>query len=299
MEPISIRAFAPADLDAVADLWRAARTQAMPALEARVPHTPAEDRAHLAEVVIPTHRVFVAERGGAVVGFASLEGEALGHLYVAPEAQRRGVGEALLAHAKSLSPDRLALFTHRANRRARAFYEARGFRAVRYGTSPAPECEPDVELEWTPAPPRVRDPAVLARRGLLWLALAAWATSFALPSIAADPTPKAGYEVFVLSLATILLGWLRAFPIFLAALATAYLPVHLALALRAPPSRRGLPFLAIAVALGVFAPYAGLGYQEVRVGYAVWLGAFVLALVERLLPRGGRGDERPPPPRAA
>ena len=142
MEPITIRTFVPADLDAVADLWRRARVQAMPALEARLPHTPDEDRAHLLEAVIPTHRLFVAERAGVVVGFASLRGDALGHLYVAPEAQRRGIGGALLTHVKSLSPERLTLFTHRANRRARAFYEGRGFRATGYGTSPPPRTNP-------------------------------------------------------------------------------------------------------------------------------------------------------------
>lgn len=151
---ITIRAYEPRDFDAVAALWRRARLDAVPSVEARAPHTPEEDRAHLATCVMPTHRVFVAERAGVVVGFASLEHDVLGHLYVDPPAQRRGIGGALLAHAKSLSRGRLSLFTHQVNVRARAFYERRGFRAVRFGTSPPPENEPDVAYEWSPAPPR-------------------------------------------------------------------------------------------------------------------------------------------------
>jgi len=288
VQPISIRAFAPADLDAVADLWHRARVQAMPALEARAGHTTAEDREHLLGSVIPTHRLFVAERRGAVVGFASLEGEVLGHLYVAPEAQRRGVGAALLAHVKALARDRLTLFTHRANRRARAFYESRGFRAVRYGTSPAPENEPDVAYEWTRRP--VRDPAVVLRRIVLIVALTAWAVSFVLPMMGFGQGKRlAGYQALVLGLATILTGWPPLLPLVLAVVATAWLPVHLIRALRGPPSRRGVTCLGLAVGLGLHVgARIGFGRLGVLFGYWVWLGAFALTFVERLLPRGRR-----------
>ena len=265
----------------------------MPALEARLPHTPDEDRQHLLEAVIPTHRLFVAERAGVVVGFASLQGDALGHLYVAPEAQRRGVGGALLAHAKSLSPERLTLFTHRANRRARAFYEARGFRAVKYGTSPPPENEPDVAYEWTRRP--VRDPAVVARRIVLAVALAALTTSFLLPTIWYGPERIAGYRVFVLSLAAILTGWLQVFPHFLAAVATAYLPVHLIRALGAPPSRGGLTFLGVAIALGRPRRSVGRPRPRRRRTRVLGLAGGVRARVRRATspPRTSRGrDDR-------
>jgi hypothetical protein len=42
----------------------------------------------------------------------------------------------------------LGLFTHQRNEKARRFYEARGFVAVRFGMSPPPENEPDVRYEW-------------------------------------------------------------------------------------------------------------------------------------------------------
>ena len=60
------------------------------------------------------------------------------------------MGTALIERARALAPDRLSLHTHQKNDKARAFYEKHGFRAVRFGVSPAPESEPDVEYEWRP-----------------------------------------------------------------------------------------------------------------------------------------------------
>lgn len=123
--------------------------------------------------------------------------------------------------------------------------------------------------------------------------MTALTTSFVLPTIWYGQERAAGYRVFVLSLATILLGWLRVIPLFLAALATAYLPLHLIRAFRQPPSRSGLTFLGLAVGLGLYdGAWVGFGrYDDVLVGYWVWLGSFALAFVERLLPRG-RGPAR-------
>ena len=64
--------------------------------------------------------------------------------------QRCGVGTALLRKAAELSPDGLRLFTFQRNERARSFYEKHGFRVVKFGTSPPPENEPDVEYRWEP-----------------------------------------------------------------------------------------------------------------------------------------------------
>ena len=41
--------------------------------------------------------------------------------------------------------------THQQHAQARAFCEKHGFRAVKFGISPPPESEPDVEYHWTPA----------------------------------------------------------------------------------------------------------------------------------------------------
>jgi ribosomal protein S18 acetylase RimI-like enzyme len=60
------------------------------------------------------------------------------------------VGLALLETAQTLSPVGLELHTHIENHTARSFYEKHGFRVVRFGMSPPPENEPDVEYAWRP-----------------------------------------------------------------------------------------------------------------------------------------------------
>ena len=69
-------------------------------------------------------------------------------LAVFPEAQHQGIGTLLLRSAREASPDELRLFTFQRNAAARAFYAKLGFSPVAFGISPAPECEPDVELRW-------------------------------------------------------------------------------------------------------------------------------------------------------
>jgi ribosomal protein S18 acetylase RimI-like enzyme len=150
MDPLRIRRMRPGERAAVVALWRRAREQAMPALEARMAHSEQDDLRFFAERLVREHEVFVAVREGRPVGLLALAPGTVGQLHVDPPAQGQGVGSALLELARQRSPAGLSLFTHQANRRARAFYERRGFRAVRFGTSPPPESEPDVEYRWDP-----------------------------------------------------------------------------------------------------------------------------------------------------
>ena len=92
--------------------------------------------------------IWVYERNGKIAGFLALNGSYIDRLYVDPNAQKLGIGAALLAHAKSLCPEGLQLHTHQQNQRARSFYEKFGFVAVKFGTSPPPESAPDVEYHW-------------------------------------------------------------------------------------------------------------------------------------------------------
>ena len=103
------------------------------------------------ENIAPRYQLWVAEKGGRVVGFLAILNSYVDRMYVKPGDQGCGVGTALLEMARKLSPEGLELHTHRENRRARAFYEKHGFRAVRFGVSPPPENEPDVEYHWRPA----------------------------------------------------------------------------------------------------------------------------------------------------
>ncbi len=144
------------EVEAVVRLWRRARDASQPWLEARMGHTPDDDLRFFEDTIARENDVWVAV-DGEVLGFLAISGERLGWLYVDPAAQRRGVGTALLDRAKALSPEGLTLFTHQRNEGARAFYERRGFLAVRFGVSPPPESEPDVLYRWDvprpPAPP--------------------------------------------------------------------------------------------------------------------------------------------------
>lgn len=94
--------------------------------------------------------IWVEESENVMRGFLAVNETFIDRLYVNPSSQRAGVGEALINHAKSLSPQGLELYTHQQNRRARSFYEKHGFVAVKFGLSPPPESVPDVEYHWRP-----------------------------------------------------------------------------------------------------------------------------------------------------
>jgi GNAT superfamily N-acetyltransferase len=138
------------DAEALAAIHRAARRAAMPYLPEL--HGEAEDCDWMANTVLPNAAVWVAEADGRPVGYLALTGSRLDQLYVAPDHQGRGVGSQLLDKAKALSPGGLRLQAFQKNRRARAFYEARGFTAAAFSDgADNEEQEPDVLYEWCPA----------------------------------------------------------------------------------------------------------------------------------------------------
>jgi GNAT superfamily N-acetyltransferase len=106
----------------------------------------------MAGVVLATHEVAVAEVDARIAAFAALEGDLLGHLYVDPPCQGRGVGSALLDWAKEARPAGLRFWVFQRNESARRFYEARGCRVVELTDgSRNEEREPDALYEWVPA----------------------------------------------------------------------------------------------------------------------------------------------------
>ena len=78
------------------------------------------------------------------------KGDLIDLLFVDVQAQRCGVGTALVNKAKALSSDRLRAYTLQKNETARSFFAEQGFAEVGFGVSPAPEDESDVELLWLP-----------------------------------------------------------------------------------------------------------------------------------------------------
>ena len=145
---VAIRPYTTDDFDAVTSLWRETRELAFPDFQREKGHTFEEDCNYFQNVILANNDVWVAESDGRVAGFIAIAGDFVDQLYIHPDFQRHGIGKLLLDHAKSLSPEHIWLYTLQINANGRAFYEKNGFVAVRFGISPPPELEPDVEYHW-------------------------------------------------------------------------------------------------------------------------------------------------------
>ncbi len=143
---IGIRPANGADAGALTAIFLAARRASMAYLPTL--HTDDQTRWWVEHVVLARSRVLVAVLDGAPVGFAALGQATLEHLYVAPGAQSRGVGAALVTAAQA-SGRRLVLHVFEQNMDARRFYLRHGF-VVTGGSSGAGNEEglPDIEMTW-------------------------------------------------------------------------------------------------------------------------------------------------------
>jgi GNAT superfamily N-acetyltransferase len=112
-------------------------------------HSPESYRWYVAERMLKEWAVTVAEDDSGIVSFLGRRGEELGHLYTRPDRVGCGAGTQLIKAAKSSGVAALELWCFQANRRARRFYEAHGFRAIRTtdGTDNE-ERTPDVRYRW-------------------------------------------------------------------------------------------------------------------------------------------------------
>jgi GNAT superfamily N-acetyltransferase len=141
---IRLRAARPTDAGVVGEILTefASATDWLPQL-----HSGAEDIAH-AGAMIARGWVTVAERDGAVVGFAACDGDDLDALYVAARARGTGVGTALLQRLQQ-EVSALKLWTFQANLGAQRFYARHGFGEVtRTDGAASDEKLPDVRFEW-------------------------------------------------------------------------------------------------------------------------------------------------------
>jgi GNAT superfamily N-acetyltransferase len=142
-----MRSAQAADVEAIVEIFRSARAEATPWLP--VLHTVEEDRVFFGGSIDEAD-VRVVEVDGRVVAFAIFEPGLLRHMYVRPEAQRRGIGSVLLDEAQRALPKGFTLWTHQANDRARRFYEKHGLRAIAFTDGENEERMPDVQYEWRP-----------------------------------------------------------------------------------------------------------------------------------------------------
>ena len=147
---ISFRRATSADAPDVATVYIASRRGAADFLP--TVGTDAEIRAFVLHQMVPERETWVAEDSGQIVAVLVLDGDEVDQFYVAPGDQRRGVGDAMLAHAKRLRPAGLRLFAFQRNAPARRYYEARGFVAKNFTDGATNmEREADVMYEWTPS----------------------------------------------------------------------------------------------------------------------------------------------------
>ena len=144
----TIRLYKTEDFEPITRLWFDAQTVAMPDMMARMDYKFDEAQAYFRNVIVLETQMWVYECDGVPLGFIAIQGELIDRLYVHPAYHRQGIGQALLVKARELLPEHIWLYTHVANKMARAFYEKNDFIAEGFGVSPAPESEPDVEYHW-------------------------------------------------------------------------------------------------------------------------------------------------------
>ncbi len=148
MDDVMLRRGKPADATQIADVWLRSFHAAMPTVQRA--HTDGEVRAWIRDVLIPGSEVWVAVVDLTVLGVLALSEGWQDQLYVDPDWQARGIGDRLLALAKSQQPSRLQLWTFQVNHQARRFYERREFLPVEWTDgSGNEEGEPDVRYVWS------------------------------------------------------------------------------------------------------------------------------------------------------
>ena len=112
-------------------------------------HTPEENRRFIEDVILRTCDVTIAEDDRGIVSFLARAGGEIRLLYTHPACIGSGAGSLLIDAAKSSGVDALELWCFQANQRARHFYEARGFRAIRFTDgADNEEKTPDVRYRW-------------------------------------------------------------------------------------------------------------------------------------------------------
>ena len=143
-----IRAYRPEDFDPVTILWRISREKSLPEFQMMKGHFFYEDQYYFQNHILKENQVWVATVAERPIAFLAMNLDFIDQLYIHPDYWRRGIGNTLLDFAREHSPKHLWLYTLQVNAAACAFYEKNGFVAEKFGVSPPPESEPDVEYHW-------------------------------------------------------------------------------------------------------------------------------------------------------
>ena len=124
---VSIRTAGEADFDALTDLWERS---------ARSSHAFMDDeefvelKPRIRDLLLPSMDVWVAESEGVTLGFVGARAEHVELLYIAPEAQGKGIGPQLLAQVTGGTGPR-SVEVYADNAVGLGFYLSQGFRETR------------------------------------------------------------------------------------------------------------------------------------------------------------------------
>jgi putative acetyltransferase len=121
-----IRAYRQTDGAVVLHVWERASAVAHPFLSREFLD---EERERIAAVFLPRAETWVWDVDGHVTGFMSLLQNEVGALFVEPAFHRRGIGRALIAHARAMR-GALDVEVFERNALGTAFYAQMGFGVV-------------------------------------------------------------------------------------------------------------------------------------------------------------------------
>lgn len=120
-----IRAWRSKDLSPLLALWMESTSFAHPFIDVRYWQ---DSEALVRDAYLPVAKTWVWEENGELQGFISvMDAQFIGALFVRPAAIGRGIGKALMDHAKQRF-NWLSLEVYQKNVRAVNFYHAQGFR---------------------------------------------------------------------------------------------------------------------------------------------------------------------------
>ena len=153
-DPVTLRPYSAADETACIALWERSWQQVYPEIDFTARRGWWRERWR--DELVPQTSIVVAECGGAMSGFATVDCSSgyLDQIVVAPDQWGSGIGQKLLDEAKRLSPSRLDLTVNTDNARAIRFYERQGF--VRAGDGVNPHSgRPVHRMTWKGELPRI------------------------------------------------------------------------------------------------------------------------------------------------
>jgi putative acetyltransferase len=121
-----IRKYESKDVDDVLEAWESASKLAHPFVSAEFL---ASERHNIPNLYLPNAETWVWETDNRVVGFIALIGNEVGAIFLQPEYRGRGIGRALMDHARDLRGE-LEVQVFEANTIGRSFYAKYGFEQV-------------------------------------------------------------------------------------------------------------------------------------------------------------------------